>query len=255
MSDSWEQPPRGGHCAVVTGAASGIGAATATRLAAAGTPVLVCDLSPAGDDVAAAITRAGGEARFVRMDVSDESAWACVRRAAHEAYGPVRHLVSNAYVVDVRPAHDLSLASWNRQLGVNLTAAYLGLRTLHEDLTATSGSVVLVSSVHALVGLPGHPAYAATKAALVGLARQLAVDYGPGVRVNTVLPGPVMSAAWDRVAEQDRRLSVEATIAKRFGDPSEIAAAIDFLLSDDASFITATTLVVDGGWSATKNSA
>ncbi|WP_256862254.1 SDR family oxidoreductase [Microbispora sp. GKU 823] len=89
----------------------------------------------------------------------------------------------------------------------------------------------------------------------MGLGRQLAVDYGPEVRVNTVLPGPIMSPAWDRVAEEDRRLSVEATIAKRFGDPAEVAAAIAFLLSDEASYITATTLVVDGGWSATKNSS
>jgi NAD(P)-dependent dehydrogenase (short-subunit alcohol dehydrogenase family) len=240
---------------VVTGAASGIGAATARRLGAAGMPVLVCDLSPTGEEIAAAIVHAGGTAQFVPMDVSDEGAWDDLRRVAHREYGPVRYLVSNAYVVDVRPAHELGVASWNRQLEVNLTASYLALRRLHEDLKATSGSVVLVSSVHALVGLPGHPAYAATKAALVGLGRQLAVDYGPEVRVNTVLPGPVMSPAWDRVTEDDRRLSVEATIAKRFGDPGEVAAAIGFLLSDDASFITATTLVVDGGWSATKNSS
>ncbi|MFF4622798.1 SDR family NAD(P)-dependent oxidoreductase [Nonomuraea jabiensis] len=239
----------------MTGAASGIGAATAKHLGAAGVPVLACDISPAGEGVAAAVVEAGGTARFVRMDVSDENAWEDLRRLAHREYGPVRHLVSNAYVVDVRPAHELGTASWNRQLEVNLTASYLAFRTLHEDLKATSGAAVLVSSVHALVGLPGHPAYAATKAALVGLGRQLAVDYGPEVRVNTVLPGPVMSPAWDRVAEEDRRLSAEATIAKRFGEPAEVAAAIGFLLSDDASFITATTLVVDGGWSATKNSS
>ncbi|MGI5162345.1 SDR family NAD(P)-dependent oxidoreductase [Microbispora sp. CA-102843] len=244
-----------GCCAVVTGAASGIGAATARRLGATGMPVLLCDISPAGEDVASAVVEAGGTARFVRMDVSDESAWGELRRFAHREYGPVRHLVSNAYVVDVRPVHDLGAASWHRQLEVNLTASYLAFRTLHEDLKATSGAVVLVSSVHALVGLPGHPAYAATKAALVGLGRQLAVDYGPDVRVNTVLPGPIMSPAWDRVAEEDRRLSVDATIAKRFGEPAEVAAAIAFLLSDEASYITATTLVVDGGWSATKNSS
>ncbi|GAA1019953.1 3-oxoacyl-ACP reductase [Acrocarpospora pleiomorpha] len=244
-----------GSCAVVTGAASGIGAATARLLGATGMPVLVCDVSPAGEEIAAAVAEAGGTAQFLAMDVSDESAWNELRRVAHREYGPVRHLVSNAYVVDARPVHELSLASWNRQLEVNLTAAYLAFRTLHEDLRATSGAVVLVSSVHALIGLAGHPAYAAAKAALVGLGRQLAVDYGPEVRVNTVLPGPIMSPAWDRVPDEDRRLSVEATVAKRFGEPGEVAAAIRFLLSDEASFITATTLVVDGGWSATKKSA
>jgi glucose 1-dehydrogenase len=114
---------------------------------------------------------------------------------------------------------------------------------------------VFVSSVHARFGLPGHPAYAAAKGALLALCGQLAVEYAPRVRVNAVLPGPILTPAWDGIGEADRRLTVEATPASRFGTPAELAAAIAFLASPEASFITGASLVVDGGWSVAKASA
>ncbi|MER8089089.1 SDR family NAD(P)-dependent oxidoreductase [Streptomyces sp. NPDC058316] len=241
--------------AVVTGAASGIGAATAERLAAEGAAVILADIAQgAGESVAEDIRARGGRALFVRTDVSDEADWQRAVAAAH-TFGPVGVLVSNAYTVDVAPAHEMTVASWERQLAVNLTGSFLGFRAVLRDLREHRGAAVLTSSVHAHKGIPGHPAYAASKGALLSLCGQLAAEYGPEVRVNAVLPGPILTAAWDRVAEEDRRRSVTETAAGRFGTPQEAAAAIAFLAADEASYITGTSLVVDGGWSVVKASA
>ncbi|MQY36799.1 Glucose 1-dehydrogenase 2 [Streptomyces sp. RB17] len=244
-----------GRTAVITGAASGIGAATAERLAQEGAAVLLADVDEErGEAVAERIAKDGGRARFVPADVSAEQDWQRIVTAAH-VYGPVGVLVSNAFTVDVTPAHEMSLDSWQRQLSVNLTAAFLGFRAVLPDLRAGTGAVVLTSSVHAHAGIPGHPAYAASKGALLSLCGQLAVEYGPEVRVNAVLPGPVLTAAWDRVPPEERERSVAGTAARRFGTPAEVAAAIAFLSAEEASFITGSHLVVDGGWSVVKASA
>ncbi|NUW45484.1 SDR family NAD(P)-dependent oxidoreductase [Nonomuraea rhodomycinica] len=236
-----------GRRAVVTGGASGIGAATARRLAAEGAEVLVVDVAA---ESAAEASETMPEIVHLRGDVSAEETW---ERIA--AWGRVDVLVSNAAVVEVAPAHETSLESWNRQLGVGLTAAFLGARRLLPPMAATGGAVVITSSVHAVVGLPGHPAYAAAKGGLTALTRQLAVEYGPAVRVNCVLPGPVMTPAWDRVDERGRAGSVRATVLGRFGAPEEVAAVIAFLASDEASFVTGACLTADGGWSIVKDSA
>jgi NAD(P)-dependent dehydrogenase (short-subunit alcohol dehydrogenase family) len=244
-----------GKTAIVTGAASGIGSATAGRLAAEGAQLVLVDLAGQVDEDASKL-RAGGAAAFaVQGDVAEEDTWQRAARLARSAGGGVDVLVSNAAVNHRLPVHELNRAQWDTQLAVNLTATFLGVQACLADLTERRGSVVVTSSVHALIGLPGSPGYAAAKGGLTALSRQLAAEYGPAVRVNAVLPGPILTPAWDETSEEDRRRSIEQTAAKRFGTPAEVAAAISFLASGDASYITGASLTVDGGWSIFKTSA
>lgn len=250
MERSFDRP-----VAIVTGAARGIGAATARRLAADGYAVALLDVSAEVKSTAAGLAGAGAAALGLTCDVSDPAGWAAAVGACHDRLGAVHALVSNAVAFDPAAAHELPLDSWRRQLDVSLTGAFLGVQATLDDLRAGGGSAVMVSSVHAAFGLPARPAYAAGKAGLTGLTRQLAAEYGPRVRVNAVLPGPILTAAWDGVGADEQARSAAETAAGRLGRPEEVAAAISFLVGPDASYITGTSLYVDGGWSITKNSA
>ena len=234
-----------GRVVVVSGAASGIGAATAHRFHIAGAHVVAVDLrEPAG---------LGERTSMVIGDVASADVWAEVADTCR-SLGRLDVLISNAARVIVASLAVLEPADWDAQVAVNLTGTYHALRVLLPMLQPSAGRVVIVSSVQALVGLPGHPAYAATKAALTGLARQVAVDYAP-IRVNCVLPGPILTPMWDRVSDIDRARSIESTVLKRLGEPDEVAAAVEFLACDASSYITGATLVVDGGQTITRDSA
>src|SRR6202012_5890559 len=169
-----------GRVALVTAAASGIGAASATRLAAEGATVVLTDVA---DDQGRALAArlagdAVGEASYQHLDVASAEDWTAVRAYVDRRYGRLDIVHSNAaYVVDKR-AHELTLDEWNAQLAVSLTGAWLMVRTFIDLLRAARGSIILTSSVLAQAGLPRRPAYAASKGALDSLARQLAVEYG-----------------------------------------------------------------------------
>jgi NAD(P)-dependent dehydrogenase (short-subunit alcohol dehydrogenase family) len=239
----------------VTGGAAGIGAASARRLAVEGARVLIADIDePGGDALADQLRDSGHDATFVRCDVSVAADWDELVKLVRSLGGRLDVLHSNAYLELPGAAHQLAENDWDRQLAVSLKGAYLGVAGFAEMLAQAQGAVVITSSVHALVGMRGRPAYAAAKGGLSSLTRQLAAEYGPEVRVNAVLPGPILTQAWAEIGEADRGRAAAGTALGRLGTPEEVAAAVAFLASSDSSFITGINLVVDGGWSIIKDS-
>src|SRR5579875_3153406 len=226
-----------GRVALVTGGASGIGAATARALAQEGARVVVVDIDrERGAAVAAAC---GGE--LAVADVADAAALAATVARAAAAHGRLDVLVSNA------------LAAWERTLAVTLTPAFTALRAALPHLPR-GGAVVHVASVSGLAGDRGLAAYNAAKAGLVNFTRAAALEVAAaGVRVNAVCPGlvdtPALARALERAPERAAALGAAVPLG-RLGQPEEIAHAILFLASDEASYVTGTTLVVDGGLTA-----
>ncbi len=240
-----------GQVAIITGAASGIGERTATLLAAEGARVTVADVDvEGGRRTVDIITAKGGEAVFVEVDVSEAKQ---VRRMVEytvDAFGRLDILHNNAIWYRNAPATELEESVWDRTLNTGLKAIYLAAKyAIPAMLKTGGGAIVNTGSVHSLVGFETNTAYDAAKAGVLGITRVLALDYGPSIRVNAVLPGAIQTPLWDRVevsADERRRLA-EMVPAKRVGTPADIASAVLFLASDEASFITGTSLVVDGG--------
>jgi NAD(P)-dependent dehydrogenase (short-subunit alcohol dehydrogenase family) len=242
-----------GKVAIVTGAARGLGAAYATTLAEHGAAVMVTDvLVEQGQALARELTGAGLIAQFRPLDVRDEHQWEEVVAATRRDFGGLHVLVNNAGIARMETVEQETLEGWNNLMAVNTTGVFLGMRACLPGMRAQrSGSIVNIASVFGLVGGPNLAAYHASKSALIGLGRNVAVMVAAdGVRVNTVCPGPVLT----EMAHEEERLvpgtlgSVLAiTPLARAADPRELAYAILFLASDESSYITGIELPVDGG--------
>jgi 2-hydroxycyclohexanecarboxyl-CoA dehydrogenase len=249
-----------GKIAAVTGGASGIGEATVRRFVAEGASVAFCDRDgERGQKVAAELLAAGGKVAFTQADVGTEAACLAFVNGAAEKFGRLDILVNNAGIRKYEKIDVASAASWNEILNVNLLSyAFCAKAAVPLMRQNKGGSIVNIASVRSVVAGGGNLQYDTTKAAIAGLTRALAADHSPeGIRVNAVGPGPIftpfherrIAAAGETVAQYNAS-AAKGTMLKRPGKAEEVAAAILFLASDDASYVTGALLFVDGGMTA-----
>jgi NAD(P)-dependent dehydrogenase (short-subunit alcohol dehydrogenase family) len=239
-----------GKVAIVTGAASGIGRATALRFAQEGAKVVVADINVAGASACVeAIHQQGGAAMFVQTDVGQDAEVQAMIQAAVVQYGGLDILHNNAYWTLARTAQETTLENWQRTLDVTLRAVWLGAKYAAPHLLGRGGGVILnTASVQSLVGVAGYAAYQAAKGGVLSLTRALALELAPLIRVIAILPGAIDTPAVRISADLTIDKLVEDIPLKRLGKPEEIAATAAFLASDDASYITGAGIVVDGGY-------
>jgi NAD(P)-dependent dehydrogenase (short-subunit alcohol dehydrogenase family) len=244
-----------GKAAIVTGATSGMGRATAVLFAREGASVVASGRDPERGAALVEETRgSGGRVEFVAGDVGLPETNERLVETCRRLFGGVDAAVCCAGMLGLGSATEVPVETWRQTLAVNLDAVFYLLRcALPEMQRRGGGSVVLVSSIAAFKGFPNHAAYCASKGALVALVRQVAIDYGPKVRINALCPGPVDTPLiWASAAAfPDPSKAVEdvgkRTLLKRLGRPEDIARAALYLASEDSAWVTGTSLTVDGG--------
>jgi NAD(P)-dependent dehydrogenase (short-subunit alcohol dehydrogenase family) len=249
-------PDLSGQVALVTGGAQGIGGATARRLAADGARVLIADIDGAeAERNVARIREAGGTAAAIVTDVSKGADIAAAVARAVAEWGTLTILVNNAYSGQAETrgtAVEVAEEVWDRALAVLVKSIFLGAKAAVPHIEAAGGgTIVNISSVHGLLAAPRAFIYDTGKAAVIGMTRQMAVDFGPlGIRVNAICPGHIVTERMARRWEENPaglRFFEQQYPVRRTGRPEDIAAAIAFLCSDDATFITGQALAIDGG--------
>lgn len=251
--------------AIITGAGSGQGRAAAVLFAREGAKVVVADVDDkGGEETVAKIKSAGGEASFLRTDVSDEGQCKGLVEHAVSSYGQLNILYNNAgvwyvahhgYVVGETdaPSPLLTQNIWNKTLDVNLRGTYLCCKYAIPAMQNTDGigSIINVSSVGAIrVGRGASDAYISSKGGVMAVTRNLAVEHAPKIRCNCLFPGPIETPMVGELTEERKRWAQENVPLGRWGQPEDVARMALFLASDDASFITAAMFVVDGGYTA-----
>jgi len=248
-----------GETAIITGSGSGIGQSTAVRFAAEGANILVVDKDQKGGERTLELGRIHpGKLELLVQDITDLDAPKKIFDTCAEILEEASLFINNAGIGASRPVHETDDENLDNFLNVNfrsgfrLTREFVGRRLQ----TACPGVVIHLASVFGMQGFPTSSVYSATKAALIGLTRNMAADYGPhGIRINAIAPGVIQTPINAGRLKNDvwfRDTLLNATPLGRFGEPADVAEAIVFLCSKDASFITGQVLAVDGGWSSTK---
>jgi len=245
-----QSPAFEGRVVVITGASSGIGAATARRFAREGAKLVLGDIEVEGGERVAAETGA----HFRRTDVTVEEQVAKLVQSAVDAHGRLDVMVNNAGIMGVGTLPELDADTWHRVIAIDLDSVFYGCRAAIPHLRAAGGgAIVNTASISGLGGDYALPSYNAAKAGVVNLTRALAIEHADqGIRVNCVCPGPIDTPMASMAKTIDAVMAeyAKAIPMARFGSPDEVAAAIAFLASDDATYITGHALVVDGGLTA-----
>lgn len=238
-----------GKTAIITGAARGMGAATAELFVAEGAKVVIADVLT--DEGEALAKRLGGNARFVQHDVTDEASWQRVLQAGIDLGGAVDVLVNNAGVLMFKTLQQTEKADFERVLSINLTGTFLGVRSIGAHMLERGrGSIVNISSVDGMKAANGLGAYCSSKWGIRGLTKVAAMEYGhKGVRVNSVHPGGVDTAMGNPYAEDKAAVNQRYQMVpmQRVGEPNEVAQTSLFLASDESSYLCGAEITVDGG--------
>ncbi|MCY3782373.1 MAG: SDR family NAD(P)-dependent oxidoreductase [Chloroflexi bacterium] len=248
-----------GKVAIVTGAASGIGRASAIRFAREGATVVIADINASGGDESADLIRQeGGESSFIRCDVSDTKDVQALVDETQSTHGHIDILFANAaYLDELFAIAETSEEVWDRHIGVTLTGVYLCCRyVIPHMIEAGAGSILATSSVGGSVAFDRQAAYCTAKAGVEMLMKTIARDYGrAGIRANAIAPGAVYTPVMEDVKRRnpdgwDQVLRDMSLLERLWAEPEDIAAAAAYLVSDEAAFVTGTVLTVDGGWTA-----
>ena len=242
-----------GKVAIISGGARGMGAAEARMFAREGAKVVIGDLlEDEGKGVAAEIGEAGGEALFVRLDVTDEASWQSAVEAATERFGKVDILVNNAAILRVERLLDTTEEIWDMVMDVNAKGTFLGTKSVIPEMRkAGGGSIINISSGAGITGSTRNTAYHASKGAVRIFTKSAAIQYaGENIRVNSVHPGPVdTDMLASSMSVEDARRPEDVPLG-RAGRPEEIAYGVLYLASDESSFVTGSEVIIDGGRTA-----
>jgi len=242
--------------AVITGAGSGIGRACAQEFAKEGACIVVADINLSGAlETARLIEAAGGSARAIRTDVADAASVQSLVDETLNAYSKANVLVNNAAIQINKTVEDTTVEEWNREIAVNLGGVFLCSKLFLPHLRKTKGTIINMSSANGYFVEPSCAGYCATKAAIIGLTKAMAIDHGKeGVRVNCICPGYIDAGlAWGYFEAQPDPAAARAAAGKlhalwRIGQPEEVGRVAVFLASDDASFMTGSAVLVTGGF-------